>query len=220
MQKSSYLKPEIACEKLIKILRSKGIGDERVLNAFRKVPRHEFIDKALYEHAYDDIALPIGNSQTISQPYIVALMSQLLELKQDEKILEIGTGSGFQTAILAQFSRRVYTIERDRELGTRALTKLRTLGYENIVFKIGDGTKGWLQHEPYDKIIVTAGAPFVPQCLIDQLTATGIMVIPTGSRTIQDLEVYHNSSRGLIKKSAGTVVFVPLIGGDGWSEKL
>jgi len=142
----TYLKPEIAREKLVRILTTKGITDSRVLDAFRKVPRHLFLDEALFEQAYDDNALPIGLKQTISQPYIVALMTQMLDIRENSKILEIGTGSGFQSAILAQFTRRVYTIERHRELGERARKKLREMGYENIVFKVGDGTKGWLQH--------------------------------------------------------------------------
>ncbi|MBN1984510.1 MAG: protein-L-isoaspartate(D-aspartate) O-methyltransferase [Chitinivibrionales bacterium] len=219
MALSPPLKPEIACEKLIKNLRSKGIADERVLAAFRKVPRHLFIDKALYEHAFDDTALPIGNGQTISQPYIVAYMTELLKLEPDEKILEIGTGSGFQTAILAQFSRRVYTVERDAELGTKARNRLRSMGYENVVFKIGDGSKGWIQNEPYDKIIVTAAAPAVPTDLLSQLAQGGILVIPTGGRLSQDLEVYEKSGEKVLKSRACGVVFVPLIGDQGWNEK-
>ena len=215
-----YLKPEIACEKLIKTLRAKGINDEDVLDAFRKVPRHLFIDEALFEQAYDDNALPIGLGQTISQPFIVALMTQSLKLKKgaNEKMLEIGTGSGFQAAILAQFSQRVYTIERNRELSERARKKLRKMGYENIVFKIGDGTRGWQQHGPFDKIIVTAGAPSVPQELIDQLADGGIMIIPAGDKWVQDLEIYHKKEKNIEKSSAGDVIFVPLIGQHGWEE--
>ncbi len=142
------LKPEIACERLIRKLREKGITNENVLDAFRKVQRHLFVDRMLYAQAYDDNALPIGGGQTISQPYVVAFMTQCLSLGRDEKILEIGTGSGFQTAILAQFSRRIYTIERNRELGNLALRRLRDMGYENIVFKVGDGSRGWVQHAP------------------------------------------------------------------------
>ncbi len=215
-----YLKPEIACEKLIKKLRLKGINDENVLDAFRKVPRHLFVDGALFEQAYDDNALPIGFGQTISQPYIVALMTQLLELEKDEneKILEIGTGSGFQAAILAQFSHRVYTIERNRELGERTRKMLRKMGYENIVFKIGDGTRGWSQHEPFDKIIVTAGAPSVPKELTKQLAVDGRLVIPSGNRWVQELEIYHKKKNGIEKTTAGGVVFVPLIGENGWKN--
>jgi protein-L-isoaspartate(D-aspartate) O-methyltransferase len=213
------LKPEIACEKLIKILKEKGITNEQVLDAFRKVPRHLFIDKTLYHQAYDDNALPIGHGQTISQPYVVALMTQTLMIEKDQKILEIGTGSGFQTAILAQFSRRIYTIERNKELGKMALNRLRKMGYENIVFKIGDGSKGWSQHAPYDRIIVTAGAPSVPKELIEQLVVGGRMVIPIGDRTVQELEIYEKTSQGISKSSLGCVAFVPLVGERGWIEQ-
>ena len=212
------LKPEIACERLIKILREKGISSESVLDAFRRVPRHLFVDKMLYAQAYDDNALPIGSGQTISQPYVVALMTQILRIEKDQKILEIGTGSGFQTAILAQFSRRVYTIERNRDLASAALKRLRDMGYENIVFKTGDGTRGWVQHAPFDRIIVTAGAPAIPQELVDQLAVGGRMVIPAGDRCVQDLEVYEKRADGIDKSKAGSVVFVPLIGEKGWID--
>ncbi len=215
----SYLSPDIAREKLIKVLRDKGIKDERVLEAFRKVKRHEFLDGALFEQAYNDNALPIGLGQTISQPYIVALMTELLDLKKDDKILEIGTGSGFQAAILAQFSRRVYTIERHRELGERSRKLLREMGYHNITFKIGDGTKGWLQHAPYDRIIVTAGAPVVPRELVNQLAPDGKLLIPTGEREKQQLEMYHRQESVIEKSVVGNVVFVPLVGENGWAEK-
>jgi protein-L-isoaspartate(D-aspartate) O-methyltransferase len=212
------LKPEIACERLIKKLREKGITDEKVLDAFRKVPRHLFVDSMLYAQAYDDNALPLGNGQTISQPFVVALMTQILKLGKDEKILEIGTGSGFQTAILAQFSRRVYTIERNRDLAAMALKRLRRMGYENIVFKTGDGTRGWVQHAPFDRIIVTAGAPAIPQELFDQMAMGGRMVIPAGNRSVQELEVYEKQANGIKKSNAGSVVFVPLIGEKGWTD--
>lgn len=214
---TEHLNPTFACEKLIRTLRDKGITDERVLDAFRKVPRHLFVDGAMYAQAYDDNALPIGCGQTISQPSIVACMTQLLELKKDEKILEIGTGSGFQTAILAQFSRRVYTIERNNVLGEAARKRLREMGYLNVVFKIGDGTCGWQQNAPFDKIIVTAGAPVVPKTLSDQLAVGGRMVIPTGDRNNQELYIFDKTTEGLRQTTkAGNVVFVPLIGEHGW----
>lgn len=213
---SRHLNPEIARERLVKHLRSRGITDERVLEAFRKVPRHLFVDGAMYAQAYDDNALPIGLGQTISQPYVVALMTQLLGLKEDEKILEIGTGSGFQAAVLAQFSRRVYTIERHRELGDNARRLLRGMGYENVVFKVGDGTRGWPQHAPFDKIIVTAGAPVVPQSLVSQLSVGGRLLIPTGDRAYQELGIYDRTEDGVRRESAGGVVFVPLVGRHGW----
>ena len=212
------LKPEIASERLIKKLREKGITDETVLDAFRKVPRHLFVDKMLYAQAYDDNALPIGSGQTISQPYVVALMTQLLKINRDDKILEIGTGSGFQTAILAQYSRRVYTIERQRDLASQTLKRLREMGFENIVFKTGDGSRGWTQHAPYNRIIITAGAPALPQDLLNQLAVGGRMVIPTGDRQVQELEVYEKRADGVEKTKAGSVVFVPLIGEKGWGD--
>lgn len=215
----SELKPQIANERLIKILRNKGITDERVLEAFRQVHRHEFVDGAMYAQAYDDNALPIGSGQTISQPYIVALMTQLLRLGKDDKILEIGTGSGFQTAILAQFSRRVYTIERQRDLGETARKRLREMGFINIICKIGDGTSGWPQYAPFDRIIVTAGAPVIPHTLVDQLSMNGIMIIPVGDKFSQDLVVYEKTVQGVKQTTYGGVVFVPLIGEQGWNEK-
>ncbi len=212
------IKPEIACERLIKKIREKGIADERILEAFRRVPRHLFVDNMLYAQAYDDNALPIGDGQTISQPFVVALMTQYLRLGKDDKILEIGTGSGFQTAILAQFSRRVYTIERQQNLGDAARKRLREMGYENIVFKVGDGSNGWIQNAPFDRIIVTAGAPVVPPSLAKQLAVGGIMVVPAGEKQYQELEIYENNAEGLQKTSAGGVVFVPLIGKEGWGK--
>jgi protein-L-isoaspartate(D-aspartate) O-methyltransferase len=212
------VKPEIACERLIKKIREKGIHDERILEAFRKVPRHLFVDSMFYAQAYDDNALPIGNGQTISQPYVVALMTQLLRLGKDDKILEIGTGSGFQTAILAQFSRRVYTIERQPDLGDAARKRLRDMGYENIVFKIGDGSHGWIQHAPFDRIIVTAGAPVLPPSLTSQLANEGILILPTGDKHYQELEIYEKKPDGINKTTAGGVVFVPLIGKEGWKQ--
>jgi protein-L-isoaspartate(D-aspartate) O-methyltransferase len=213
-----HLNPAIGQQRLIKLLREKGITDERVLNAFTRVPRHLFVDGAMYAQAYDDNALPIGFGQTISQPYIVALMTELLKLEKDEKILEIGTGSGFQTALLAQFSRRVYTIERHHELGEHARKRLREMGYANVVFKIGDGSLGWAQHSPFHKIIVTAGAPVLPATLVDQLATGGRMIIPTGERQHQDLMVYEKNERGYEKYCAAQVVFVPLVGQQGWQD--
>jgi len=211
-----YLNPSVGREKLIKLIAESGITDKRVLEAFSRVHRHLFVDGAMYAQAYDDNALPIGFGQTISQPSVVALMTQLLQLGKDEKILEIGTGSGFQTAILAQFSRRVYTIERNRNLGEAARKRLRSMGYENIVFKISDGSIGWPQYSPFDRIIVTAGAPVLPRALIDQLADDGRMIIPTGSDESQDLVVYEKNGSDLRQYTAAKVVFVPLIGKQGW----
>jgi len=214
---TNVLNPTLASASnlLINRLRACGTKDERILEAFRKVPRHLFVDNP---QAYEDVALSIGYGQTISQPSLVARMTELLVLGKDQKILEIGTGSGFQTAILSQFSRRVYTIERHRELGDRARLRLREMGYANVTFKVGDGTCGWVQHSPFDRIIVTAGAPVVPESLSGQLTVGGIMVIPTGDRAAQELMVYTKTEDGLEARSEGTVVFVPLIGQHGWKE--
>jgi protein-L-isoaspartate(D-aspartate) O-methyltransferase len=212
------IKPEIARQRLVKKLREKGISDEHVLDAFRTVPRHLFVDSMLYSQAYDDNALPIGSGQTISQPFVVALMTQLLSLGKDDKILEIGTGSGFQTAVLAQFSRRVYTIERNRDLGDAARKRLREMGYENVVFKVGDGSHGWQGNAPFDRIIVTAGAPVLPPSLAGQLSDGGIMVVPVGDKQYQELQRFEKTESGLKKTSAGGVVFVPLIGQEGWEH--
>lgn len=216
---TNFLNPAVAAERLIKILSSKGITDDRILDAFRAVPRHLFVDGAMYAKAYDDSALPIGNGQTISQPYVVALMTQLLQLEKDDKILEIGTGSGFQAAILAQFSCRVYTIERQRNLADIVRKRLREMGYENIAFKHGDGSTGWIQHAPFDRIIVTAGAPVVPEVLIEQLATGGRMVVPVGDRFHQELCVYEKTGQGIKTRTEGGVVFVPLIGQYGWREE-
>ena len=213
-----HLNPAIALRRLIKTLREKGISDERVLDAFGKVPRHLFVDGGMYAQAYDDNALPIGFGQTISQPYIVALMTELLKLKKDEKILEIGTGSGFQTALLAQFSRRVYTIERNRELGETSRKRLCEMGYLNVAFKIGDGSLGWPQHSPFHKIIVTAAAPVLPHTLLGQIAVGGRIVIPVGDQHHQDLMVYEKTDHGIEESCAAQVVFVPLIGQQGWRK--
>ncbi|MBN2036861.1 MAG: protein-L-isoaspartate(D-aspartate) O-methyltransferase [Chitinispirillaceae bacterium] len=215
----NHLNPQIAGERLIKTLVAKGISDQRVLDAFRRVPRHLFVDGAMYAQAYDDNALPIGYGQTISQPYVVALMTERLSLGRDDKILEIGTGSGFQTAILAQFSRRVYTIERQRELADVSRKRLRDMGYQNIAFKQGDGTTGWVQHAPFDRILVTAAAPVVPDVLLDQLALHGRMIIPVGDRFHQELSIYINNEKGIEKQTECGVVFVPLIGKHGWNEE-
>jgi len=210
------LDPNLSSELLIGKLRASGVKSERVLEAFRKVPRHLFVDNPM--QAYDDAALSIGYGQTISQPSLVARMTELLNLGKDQKILEIGTGSGFQTAILSQFSRRVFTIERHKELGDKARLRLRELGYANVTFKVGDGTCGWVQHSPFDRIIVTAGAPVTPETLSNQLAVGGIMVIPTGGMAMQELMVYTKTDSGLESRSEGAVVFVPLIGQHGWKE--
>ena len=178
----------LARQKMVKSqLIPRGISDPRVLEVMGKVPRDRFVEEALVGEAYNDHPLPIGERQTISQPYIVALMTEALELTGKEKTLEIGTGSGYQTAILADLSRKVYTIERIRALMVKARNILQELGYTNILFKAFDGTLGWKEYEPFDAIIVTAGAPKIPQPLLDQLADGGRLIIPVGNKFSQEL---------------------------------
>src|SRR4030042_4975892 len=173
----------LAREKMVNNqLVSRGIKDKGVLRTMRKIQRHLFVEEALIAEAYNDHPLPIGHKQTISQPYIVALMTQALELTGNEKTLEIGTGSGHQTAVLAELSSRVYTIERIRALMERARHMLQELGYTNVLFKSYDGTLGWEEYSPYDAIIITAGAPAVPEPLLEQLAEGGRMIVPVGDK--------------------------------------
>jgi len=208
-----------ARERMVKTqLIPRGITDPRVLAAMGKVPRHLFVEEALRGEAYNDHPLPIGHKQTISQPYIVALMTQALELKGDEHVLEIGTGSGYQTAILAELCEKVYTIERIRPLLEKARKTLWELGYTNILFKAFDGTLGWKEYAPFDAIMVTAGAPKIPQPLLDQLTEGGRLVIPVGGRFSQDLIKITKKNRQFIQKNLGGCRFVDLVGVHGWKE--
>ena len=210
---------QIAREKMIKNqLIPRGISDQGVLKAMRKVPRHLFVEEALVGEAYNDHPLPIGHQQTISQPYIVALMTQALELTGKEKALEIGTGCGYQTAILAELSERVYTIERIRPLMEEARTLLAKLNYKNIIFSAFDGTVGWREYEPFDAIMVTAGAGKIPQPLLDQLADGGRMIIPIGDRTSQELIKITRDQDRYNKKNLGGCRFVDLIGAHGWKE--
>ncbi len=205
---------------LVELLRKKGITDKNVLDAFMKVPRHYFVDEALINGAYEDKALPIGNGQTISQPYIVALMTQALDLNNETKVLEIGTGSGFQTAILASLSKVVFSVERDVLLSRRAKNILRQIGFQNIIFKTGDGTRGWIANAPYDRIIVTAGATKdIPKSLLNQLTDNGRMIIPSGDRITQQLLTIDKRGNEVTKQNICDVAFVPLIGKEGWIER-
>ncbi len=211
---------EIHQRKLVELLKEKGIRDSRVLQAFSKVPRHLFVDEALQMSAYKDDALPIGASQTISQPFVVAMMTEALALGADDKILEIGTGSGFQTAILAQFSRKVYTIEREPQLAEKARKRLRAMGYQNVMIKVGDGSTGWVANAPYDRIIVTAGATeSIPDSLLRQLADNGRMIIPTGDRRQQELTLVLKQGNSCTTQSLGAVAFVPLIGKEGWGQQ-
>jgi protein-L-isoaspartate(D-aspartate) O-methyltransferase len=192
-------------------LKGRDIRDERVLEAMRKVPRHEFVPVDLMSSAYNDGALPLRMGQTISQPYIVAYMTQLLELQGTERVLEIGTGSGYQAAILAELVPDVYTIEIVPELGEQAATVLKRLGYGNIHFRIGDGYAGWAEHAPFDRIIVTAAPREVPKPLTDQLKEGGLLVCPVG-RPDQDLIVLKKEKDGIARRSTIPVRFVPMTG--------
>ncbi len=203
-------------QKLVDNLRDKGIQDERVLEAFNRVPRHLFIDTALEDRAYNDSALPIGKDQTISQPYTVARQTELLEVMPGERVLEIGTGSGYQAAILCELGAEVYTIERHEELYERARTILRELGYD-VHQKLGDGTLGWSAYAPYDAIVVTAGAPVVPEDLVEQLQINGRLVVPVGSAQKQEMRRIIKIREGEFEEeSYHDFKFVPLIGKKGW----
>jgi len=199
-------------------LRRRGIVDRRVLAAMGKVPRERFIPDDLLEEAYADRALPIDCCQTISQPYIVGLMTEALELAGEEKVLEIGTGSGYQTAILAELVREVVSIERHDALSHQAGIVLSELGYGNVTLIVGDGTRGCPQRSPFDRIMVTAAAPEYPPALFDQLAEGGILVIPLGGRDYQALQAIHKVAGRPKSRTLSACRFVPLIGTQGWSH--
>lgn len=196
----------------------RGISDPKVLSVFRRVPRHRFVPEEYIESSYDDHPLPIGNGQTISQPYMVALMTEQLALKGGEKILEIGAGSGYQAAILSEIAKEVYTVERIEPLAKKCDTILKELGYKNIKVIAGDGTLGYKEASPYDGIIVTCGAPGIPDSYIEQLKLNGRMVIPIGSQFSQVLNVIIKKEKDVEVKEVCGCVFVPLIGKDGWKR--
>jgi protein-L-isoaspartate(D-aspartate) O-methyltransferase len=196
----------------------RGIKDERVLSAMRKVPRHIFVDDYMQHKAYDDMALPIGDEQTISQPYMVAIMTELLELKGSEKVLEIGTGSGYQAAILGELSSEVFTIERKALLAKKAGERFQALGYINVHVITGDGTLGLPEESPFDRILITAGSPKIPEPLIEQLADGGIIIAPVGIRFSQQLLIVRKSKEGISEQTHVPCVFVPLIGKHGWPE--
>jgi protein-L-isoaspartate(D-aspartate) O-methyltransferase len=200
-------------------IEARGIREPRVLAAFRQVPRHLFVSEALREQAYGDYPLPIGEQQTISQPYIVAEMTQALELSKEDRVLEIGTGSGYQAAILAQIVYRVYTVERKRSLHVQARSLFDKLNYHNIVTRYGDGTKGWLEESPFEAIVVTAGAPEVPEVLIDQLTEGGRLVVPVGNQHTQELIKIYREKGNIQQTNLGGCRFVKLVGEHGWKEQ-
>ncbi len=189
---------------------SRGVSDPAVIRAMKNTPRHLFLPENLRNYAYNDQPLPIGSGQTISQPYIVALMTEYLELTGNEKVLEIGTGSGYQASILSQLADTCYTIEVVKELAATSAERLERLGYDNVVVKWGDGYKGWPEHAPFDRIIITAAPEEIPQELVNQLGAGGRMVVPVGVH-VQDLVLITKTSRGIRKQSIIPVRFVPMI---------
>ena len=211
---------EIARKRMIESqIIARGVSDRRVIEAMLKVPRHVFVEEAMAAQAYSDTPLPIGEKQTISQPYMVALMTELLELKGREKVLEIGTGSGYQAAILAVMADRVYTVERIRPLALRARKALDSLGLLNVNIKISDGTVGWEEEAPFDAIIVTAGAPDIPQKYIDQLKPGGSLVIPVGTQFAQGLvRVVTQEDGSVVQENVTGCRFVKLVGKFGWSS--
>jgi protein-L-isoaspartate(D-aspartate) O-methyltransferase len=196
----------------------RGVKDDRVLAAMRKVPRHEFLHEAIRGMAYADIALPIGEGQTMSQPYMVALMTELLGLTGTERVLEIGTGSGYQAAVLAELCAKVYTVERIKTIAEKARAALDRLGYKSVAIKVYDGTYGWKEMAPFDAIMVTAGSPGIPAPLVEQLRIGGRMVIPVGERYGQELVKVVKTAEGVITERSIPCVFVPLIGNHGWKE--
>ncbi len=201
------------------LIAARGVKDERVLGALRWAPRHLFVKDHLQRQAYGDHALPIGAGQTISQPYIVARMTELLEVSPEHSVLEIGTGSGYQTAVLARLARWVYSLERIPELARDAIPRMRQLGLANVKIQVFDGTVGWSEWAPYDRILVTAGAPKVPEPLLGQLAPGGVLLVPEGPFNAQKLVVYRKSARGGMRRSEGEdVAFVPLLGRHGWKE--
>lgn len=203
---------------LIEAIRDRGIEDLAVLRVFDLVPRHLFVPEAVRHRAYDDAPVPIGFGQTASQPSLQALYLQVLQIQAHQKVLEIGTGSGYQTALLAHLARHVYSVERIRELSARARMVLDDLRFSNIALLVGDGTIGWSRYAPYDAILVTAASPGAPQALLDQLAAGGRMLIPVGDRNEQTLTLFENAPTGIRRENITACTFVPLLGRFGWTE--
>lgn len=209
---------EIQRQQLIESLRKAGINDERVMAAIASTPREMFLDKSQHAMAYEDRALPINMGQTISQPLMVATMTQALQLRGNERVLEIGTGSGYQTAILSHLAAYIYSVERIQQLACLAAKRLMTLKLQNVSVYVGDGTLGWPDEAPYDCILVAAAAPEVPEGLLMQLVQWGKLVIPVGGHDHQELLVVHRAPWGPEVRSLGGCVFVPLVGAEGWHE--
>ncbi|MBS3808614.1 MAG: protein-L-isoaspartate(D-aspartate) O-methyltransferase [Desulfobacterales bacterium] len=199
-------------------IEARGVSDPKTLAAMRRVPRHLFVNEALMDQAYNDHPLPIGEQQTISQPYIVAMMTEALQVDEDDRVLEIGTGSGYQAAVLAEIAYRVYTIERNRTLYQNARKVFEQLGYYNVIPRYSDGTIGWREESPFDAIIITAGAPEIPKPLIDQLAMGGRMVIPVGSSLSQKMIKVVKDDQGIHQSELGGCRFVRLVGQYGWRD--
>lgn len=212
------LDPKRSRERMVREqIMARGISTPAVLAAMGKVPRHLFVEQALKPQAYEDHPLPIGQGQTISQPYVVAWMTELLDIKPGHRVLEIGTGSGYQTAVLAEMGAEVYSVERVPELHAQAGERLKTMGYAGIRLKLDDGTLGWPEAAPFDRILVTAGGPGIPQPFIDQLADSGLMAIPVGTeRRSQKLMLLRKIDGRIGRKDMGGVMFVDLVGQYGW----
>ncbi|HEY3294263.1 MAG TPA: protein-L-isoaspartate(D-aspartate) O-methyltransferase [bacterium] len=207
-------------EMVLTQLERRGITDSRVLEAMRKVKRHHFVEAAFRDRAYDDTPLPLEAGQTISQPYVVARMTSLLDIRPTDKVLDIGTGSGYQTAILAELARKVYSIERHMPLVMKARRNLEAEGYANVILKQGDGTIGWAEFAPFDKIVISAAAPVFPKTLFNQLRDGGLMIFPMGEMKTQQLMIVERQGEDALTRDAGQVSFVPLIGREGWANNL
>ena len=201
-----------------KQLVSRGISDPRVLRAMAKVPRHLFLESELWEHAYEDHPLPIGAHQTISQPYILALMVEALELKGSERVLEVGTGSGYAAAVLSELCAEVFTVEVLEELALKSRALLSNLGYKNVSLLMGDGTLGWEEHSPYDAVVISAAAPCIPRPLVEQLKVPGYLVFPIGEEELQTLVRIRKDRAGIREEYLGDCHFVKLTGRYGWED--
>jgi protein-L-isoaspartate(D-aspartate) O-methyltransferase len=201
-----------------KQLVSRGIHDPRVLRAMAKVPRHLFLENELWDRAYEDHPLPIGANQTISQPYMVALMVEAIELKGAERVLEVGTGSGYAAAVLGELCAEVFTVEAVEELALKARTLLSSLGYRNVSVRVGDGTLGWEEYAPYDAVVISAAAPCIPRPLLEQLKIPGHLVFPMGEKELQTLVRIRKDTAGIREEYLGECLFVQLKGRYGWED--
>ena len=206
-------------DRMVRLVEERGVTDQRVLEAMRAVPRHLFVPEHMKAQAYGDHALPIGAMQTISQPYVVARMTELLKVEPGHSVLEVGTGSGYQTAILSRLARRVFSLERISDLALGAIDRMRQLGVDNVKIQTFDGTVGWSDMAPFDRILVAAGAPKAPRPLLEQLRPGGRLLIPEGGRDEQRLVVYRKLRQGVRRSEGEAVMFVPLVGRHGWEKE-